>query len=56
MNYPKPLFIDHKENDLWSIEVKVGDESFKCPAAKTKKKEARVEASKYVLKVIGIHK
>ncbi len=56
LNYPKPEFIEHKENDLWSCEVKVGDELFKCAGAKTRKKEARIEASKHVLKVIGIHK
>ena len=55
MNYPPPRF---KERwgpcGGWAFDVFVGPHTYSCPWFKTKKKDAKAEACRYALQMLGV--
>ena len=54
MNYPPPKFKEiWGPGGTWAFAVTLGPHTFSCPRFKTKKREAKAEACKYALQMLG---
>ena len=54
MGYPPARFKERwGPGGGWAFDVSVGPHTFSCPLFQTKKKDAKAEACKYALKMLG---
>ena len=54
MNYPPPKFKEvWGPGGTWAFDVTLGPHTFSCPRFRTKKKDAKAEACRYALQMLG---
>ncbi len=55
LKLPKPVFSERQLGTNWSYDVQVGDLTVSCPVGRSKKKEARSEVARLIMKKLGAH-